>query len=441
MLDYKTSRHASRPRRRKRLLILFLAVLGGGALLVNHSATVTDTEAHTQASFFAPEPSLAPPPEPEIRREIIEGTIHPGETLSNLLGEYCSPAELHELSVRSRPVFPLSSICAGQPYRLIVNDGALERFEYDINRNDQFIIHRGEEKLEVSRIPIEYETRVELIRGHITSSLYDAVASSGERSELAVRLADIFAYDVDFLRDVRSGDSFQVVIEKRQRDGVQAGYGQLLAAEFNNQGRTFQAFRFQADKNSSAYYDAAGRSLRKAFLKAPLSFTRISSGFSMKRFHPITKSWKAHPAIDYAAPTGTPVMAIGNATIKEIGRTSNNGNYIKLSHTNGYESMYLHLNGFAKGMQRGKRVEQGQVIGYVGSTGLATGPHLCFRMTQNGKPINPTTIKSVPSAPLGNEALGRFKAQISPLLAMFEGREVEVAELADESSAAGENQL
>jgi murein DD-endopeptidase MepM/ murein hydrolase activator NlpD len=435
MLDYKTPRPASRPRRRKRLFILLLAMLGGGALLINHSPTVTDTEAHTPAVFSAPQA----PPEPEDRREIIEGTIHPGETLSNLLGEYCSPAELHDLSVRSRPVFPLSSICAGQPYRLTVNDGALERFEYDINRNDQFIIQRGEDKLELSRIPIEYEISTELVRGHITSSLYDAVASIGERSELAVRLADIFAYDVDFLRDVRSGDSFQVVIEKRRRDGAPAGYGQLLAAEFNNQGRTFQAFRFEERKDAVAYYDADGKALRKAFLKAPLSFTRISSGFTMKRFHPITKSWKAHPAIDYAAPTGTPVMAIGNATIKEIGRTSNNGNYIKLSHTNGYETMYLHLNGFAKGMQKGKRVEQGQVIGYVGSTGLATGPHLCFRMTHNGKPVNPQTIKSMPSAPLAKESLGRFKAQIAPLLAMLEGREVEVAELVDPPPATEED--
>jgi murein DD-endopeptidase MepM/ murein hydrolase activator NlpD len=429
MLDYKTPRSVSRPRNRKRLLIL-LAVLGGGALLLNYFPAVNDTEAHTPAAIAA----LEPPPIPEIRRETIEGTIHPGETLSSLLGEYCSPAELHDLSVRSRPVFPLSSICAGQSYRLTVTDGTLERFEYDINRNDQFIIHRNEEQLEVTRVPIEYEVSTELVRGRITSSLYDAVASSGERSELAVRLADIFAYDVDFLRDVRSGDSFQVVIEKRLRDGVPAGYGQLLAAEFNNQGRTFQAFRFEERKDAVAYYDADGKALRKAFLKAPLSFTRISSGFSMKRFHPITQSWKAHPAIDYAAPTGTPVMAVGNATIIDIGRTSGNGNYIKLSHTNGYTSMYLHLNGFAKGMQKGKRVNQGQVIGYVGSTGLATGPHLCFRMTQNGKPVNPQTIKSMPSAPLGKESLGRFKAQTAPLLAMLEGREIEVAHVTDETS-------
>jgi murein DD-endopeptidase MepM/ murein hydrolase activator NlpD len=433
MLDYKASRHVSRSINRKRLFIL-LAVLAGGALTIYNLPSVTDTEAHTPAVISSPRTAAE-----EEALKIIEGTIHPGETLSNLLGEYCSPAELHDISKRSRPVFPLSSICAGQSYRLTINDGALERFEYDINNNDQFIIHRGQEKLELSRVPIEYEVSTELVRGHITSNLYDAVASSGEGAELAVRLADIFAYDVDFLRDLRSGDSFQVVIEKRRREGQPAGYGQLLAAEFNNQGRTFQAFRFEERKDSPAYYDAAGKALRKAFLKAPLSFTRISSGFTMKRFHPITQSWKAHPAIDYAAPTGTPVMAVGNATIIDIGRSSGNGKYVKLSHTNGYTSMYLHLSGFAKGMQQGKRVNQGQVIGYVGSTGLATGPHLCFRMTQNGKPVNPQTIKSMPSAPLGKEALGRFKSQITPLLAMLEGRGTEVSNLADQPSVKEES--
>ena len=162
----------------------------------------------------------------------------------------------------------------------------------------------------------------------------------------------------------------------------------------------------------------------KAFLRAPLSFTRISSGYSLHRFHPITKTWKAHPAIDYAAPVGTPIKTVGDGTIYEIGYNRFNGNYIKIRHNNGYVSIYLHMCRFSRGMRRYKRVSQGQVIGYVGATGLATGPHLCFRMRKNGAPINPNKIKSAAAAPISKKHLSEFESSIRPLIADLRGGEV-----------------
>ena len=262
------------------------------------------------------------------------------------------------------------------------------------------------------------------MRGTISSSLFDAVSALGENAELAINLADIFAYDIDFIRDLRHGDTFQAVVEKRFRKGNPAGYGRVLAAEFTNQGKTYRAFLFKDGDRAPAYYDAQGYSRRTAFLRAPLSYSRISSGFSMRRFHPVTKTWRAHPAIDYAAPTGTPIMTVGDGKIVDIGFTNGNGNYIKIRHSNGYETMYLHMSRFAKGMKQGRRVNQGEVIGYVGATGLATGPHLCFRMTRNGAPVNPPTVRSAAASPVSPERLGDFKAAIVPLTAHLEGREI-----------------
>jgi murein DD-endopeptidase MepM/ murein hydrolase activator NlpD len=219
-------------------------------------------------------------------------------------------------------------------------------------------------------------------------------------------------------------------VEKRYRDGSPAGYGKILAAQFTNQGETFQAFLYKDGDQRAAYFDENGKGLRKAFLRAPVSFSRISSGFSLRRFHPITKTWKAHPAIDYAAPTGTPIMAIGNGTISKIGFTKYNGNFIKLKHNNGMESLYLHMSRFAKNMKSGKRVSQGQAIGFVGSTGLATGPHLCFRMYKGGRPINPAKLKSVSVEPVSKANMAEFKNSISPLIARLEGEPSSATRLA-----------
>jgi len=374
--------------------------------------TVTNTEANTAAPVVPP-----PPPIPEIHKEIVRGTIASGDTISALLGDFFSAAEIHELNKQCKPVFPLSRLSAGQPYRLCLSDENFERFENDIDQDEQLIISREAETFSIEKIPIPYTTEIARVRGTIESSLFEAVTSTGESDVLAMNLADIFAWDIDFILDIRKGDSFQALVEKRYRDGQPAGYGRVLAAEFTNQGTTFQAFLYKDGDRHLDYYDADGQSLRKAFLKAPLSFSRISSGFTMRRFHPITKTWKSHPAIDYAAPTGTPIKSVGDGVIIKKGYTRGNSNYVKIRHNSSYETIYLHMKAFAKGIATGKRVAQGQRIGYVGSTGLATGPHLCFRMYKNGAPVNPTRVKAPATKPVSEANKADFNSQVAKLMA------------------------
>lgn len=414
---------SARPRRSLVVLLAVVLALGAGVLVLR--LLVPQLEARTN-----PVEISAPPPQVEVHRKVVEGTIQPGDTITGLLGDYFNPQQLHDLATTSRKVFPLTRICAGQPFKLCLQDNAVERFEYDIDRDNQLIIQPNETGFDVAQVPIAYTVRTDLVRGTITTSLFEAVTESGENAELAIALADIFAWDIDFIRDIRVGDAFEAIVEKRFRDGQPAGYGRILAAQFINQGDHYDAFLFQDGDRPPAYFDADGNSLRKAFLRAPLAFSRISSGFSMRRFHPITKTWKSHPAIDYAAPTGTPIMAIGDGSIVKIGRTKYNGNYIKLRHTNGIESLYLHMSRFAKGMKQGKRVAQGQVIGFVGATGLATGPHLCFRMYKSGAPLNPSKLKTASASPVSSANLPAFKALAGELLAALEGRQNLAAETA-----------
>ena len=403
------NRRKASPRWRFWLLLLLLLVL---IIPLSLRPSVTSTEANTAAPA-AP----APPPLPEIRKEVIEGTIAPGDTATALFSNFLTAADLHSLGLQSKAIYPLSRLTAGQPYRLSLIDDTFERFEYDIDRDEQLIITRADGGYRIKRVPIPYKTTTEVVRGTIDSSLFEAVTGIGESDVLAMNLADIFAWDIDFILDIRKGDSFEALVEKRYRDGQPAGLGRILAAKFNNQGTTFLAVFFQDGDKSPDYYDEKGQSLRKAFLKAPLSFSRISSGFTMRRFHPITKTWKAHPAIDYAAPTGTPIMSVGDGTIIKKGYTRGNGNYVKIRHNNSYETLYLHMKGFAKGIAEGKRVTQGQTIGYVGSTGLATGPHLCFRMYKNGSAVNPNKVKVASADPVSKKNRTEFDALTGELLA------------------------
>ena len=369
----------------------------------------------------------------EIVKKEIEGTIKKGDTISVLLGNYLNTKQILQLAQQSKNIFPLSRLCIGQPYKLFLIDGQFDSFLYDIDRNEQLLIHRHENEFDISRISIGYDVTTEVVNGTITSNLFDAVAKIGEEAELAINLADIFGWDIDFILDIREGDAFHAVVEKRFREGRPAGYGRILAAEFINQGKSYRAILFSDGNGNSDYYDPEGRNLRKAFLKAPLSFSRISSGFTMRRFHPITKTWKAHPAIDYVAPIGTPIKTVGEGKVVRIGYTKGNGNFIEIHHSNGYSTLYLHMSQFARGVKKGKRVKQGQIIGYVGATGLATGPHLCFRMRNDGIPVDPTKV-NIPSPPaVSSENMAEFRTLASPLLSQLKGDEIIQAMLASPS--------
>lgn len=406
-------------RRRSRWLsaLLLIVCLAGAGLL-----TVTLTRESPPEQVMAANSPSEKAASSEDREKTIKGSIQSGDTMSSLLRDLFTPKEIQELALQCREVYPLTKISAGQPYKLSLEGGDFKRFAYDINCDDQLVICRDQDGFAVSREPIKYVVKQVAVRGTIESSLFQAVVDIGESDGLALQLADIFAWDIDFFHDIRVGDSFEAVVEKRHRNGRPSGNGRLLAANFTVQGQTYQAFYFRDGNRPPGFYDQDGRSLRKAFLKAPLSFGRISSGYDMRRLHPITKRIKPHPAIDYAAPTGTPVHSVGSGAISFAAYKRYNGNCVKIKHPNGWVTMYNHLSRFGKNIQKGKKVKQGELIGYVGSTGLSTGPHLDFRMYRNGKPVNPLKVKSPPATPVSRANLARFKAMVADRVALMENQ-------------------
>ncbi|MCW8860079.1 MAG: M23 family metallopeptidase [Deltaproteobacteria bacterium] len=399
---------------RQIVAISALVLIAGVALLLLSSGPSTELEAReTPVKVNAP-----PPPQPV--REELRNTVPSGSSITALLGDYFTPQEIHKLNQQSSEIFPFTKISAGQPYRIITLDGQFDSFIYEIDTEEQLVISRTADQVIMERQDIIYDVIVAPVHGLIKTSLFDAIHEINEKPELAYILADIFGWDINFILDLRVGDSFQALVQKRYREGQMAGYGRVLAAEFVNQGQSFKAFRFKDGDQKVSFYNEKGENLRKAFLKAPLSFTRISSGYTMRRLHPITKVWKAHPAIDYAAPVGTPVKTVGDGSITRKGNDRGNGRYLEVTHSNGYKTMYLHLKGFPRGIAKGKRVTQGQVIGYVGSSGLSTGPHLDFRMKRHGKPINPLKLKAPAAKSVSKEHLGEFEVLIAPLVAQLE---------------------
>jgi murein DD-endopeptidase MepM/ murein hydrolase activator NlpD len=224
---------------------------------------------------------------------------------------------------------------------------------------------------------------------------------------LALQLSDIFAWDIDFSTDLRNRDTFKIVAEALYRNGEFKKYGEIISAEFMNNGRTYHAYRFQVNGKAD-YFDDDGKSLKKAFLKAPLSFRRISSTFSRGRFHPVLKIYRPHHGLDYAAPTGTPVSSVSDGTVVFAGRKGQYGKFIMVRHKNGYKTCYGHLSRIGKGIRKGVGVEQGEVIGYVGSTGLATGPHLHYEIRINNRPVNPLTVKLPDGDPIPRSLMAEF---------------------------------
>lgn len=341
--------------------------------------------------------------------DVNEGVVAPGDTASKILSEYLDPKDIDCFAQACKAVFPLTGLQAGRPYVIAKANDAFRKFEYQINRDQKLIVVKRDNGFQADKITLDYDIKVAQVEGEITHSLFGAVTSQGETSELAVRLADVFAWEVDFIRDIRQGDRFKVLVEKKYRNGKVVGYGKLLAAEFINQGDTYEGYLFEDTDGRPGYYTAEGKNLRKAFLKAPLKFSRISSGFSMSRLHPILRIRRPHPGIDYAAPTGTPVKAVANATVTYVGWNKGGGRTVKLRHNGGYETTYMHLSRYAHGLKKGKKITQGDVIAYVGSTGLSTGPHLDFRVKKNGSYINPKKIKNTRSEPLTKAQMAEFR--------------------------------
>ncbi len=345
--------------------------------------------------------------------KVIKRVVKKGDTASCLLNRYLPLKTIYEINRQSQDIFPLHHIKKGQPYKIILHEGNLAGFEYEINKEDRLVIQKENNIFSINKMPIDYDVNLEVVSSTIAYSLFEAVRKAGEGCELAWKLSDIFAWDIDFIRDIRPNDQFQVLVEKRYQNGKLAGYGKVQAAFFTNRGTVFKAFLHKDSKGVSGYYDEKGNSLQKAFLKAPLEFSRISSKFTHKRMHPILKEYRSHPAVDYAAPMGTPIKTVGDGVITGIGYSKTMGNHVIIRHPNGYITRYYHMSKFAKGMKKNKKVLQGEVIGHVGMTGYATGPHLCFRMEKNGTLVDPLTHESPSATPINPYEMEQFltKAQ------------------------------
>jgi len=284
------------------------------------------------------------------------------------------------------------------------------------------LVRHGDE-IRCERIEEPLTSDVLRLEGEITSSLFEAVEAAGGRPELAVQMAEIFQWDIDFLRDIRRGDRFVVVADLQTVNGSFYRYGTVFACRFVNGGRVLDAIAYPDSEGDIGYYDLEGQPLRKMFLRSPLKFSRITSRFSGSRFHPVLKRRMPHYGVDYGAPVGTPVRVTAGGSVTFVGRKSGAGRMVTVRHANSFETNYLHLSRYGAGIRKGARVSQGQVIGFVGSSGLSTGPHLDYRVKQGGRWINPLTIASPPAKPLDEDRIQRYLPHALAVLALLEGRE------------------
>lgn len=314
----------------------------------------------------------------------------------------------------------LDRLRPGESLHFTHKDGELFGLQRRLSDAETLEVTRAAEGLKANVVENPLETRTRIVGGRIYSSLFEAVEGAGAHEQTAVALADIFGWDIDFVLDVRPGDSFVVTYEEIWRDGRYLKDGPVLAASFVNQGHEYRAVRYTDPAGATSYYAPDGRSMRRAFLRAPLEFSRVSSGFNTVRLHPILHRIRAHKGVDYAAPIGTPVRAAGDGTVRFAGVLGGYGNLVEIEHTNSITTVYGHLSHFAHGIRRGTRVTQGTVIAYVGMTGLATGPHLHYEYRVNGIFMNPQEVVLPPAAPISAAYSGDFHAQTDPLLASLD---------------------
>jgi murein DD-endopeptidase MepM/ murein hydrolase activator NlpD len=350
----------------------------------------------------------------------VEGEVPRGTSLEYLLRDNgLAQAAATRVIAAVREVFDPRQLRASQPFTLVSSvEGVLRLFEYEIDA-DRFlriVAMPGAARLRAEVLPIpktlEYATAAGVI-GESTPSLWQAMATTGETPALSEAMARVFAGEIDFNTEIRLDDRFAVSFEKytREGEGHSPTYGTITAAEFQNDGRVVRAIRFQPPDGEAGYYDEEGRSLQRFFLRSPLEFDwRITSGFSTRRFHPVTGGYRPHLALDYGAPVGTPVLTVADGRVISATRDRANGNMVRIEHTQGYQTYYLHLSRFGDGIRAGARVTQGQTIGYVGQTGLATGPHLDYRIRKNGTFVNPLVEQRnmPPGDPIPDTAMPAF---------------------------------
>lgn len=318
--------------------------------------------------------------------------VKSGDTLYGILSDRFTPQEMAEITSNIKKDIKGFVLRPGMKLTL-EKDKVLLNAAID---KDVIIEKLADGTATVTVNIYEHDMMNVVVRGTIENNLFEAMYKAGEDAELAANLASIFEWEIDFFKDLRPGDRFVVLVEKKFIKDKYAGYGKILAADFYNQGKLKRAVYYNDGGKNKGYYNEKGEGLERGFLRVPLNYSRISSRYSTSRLHPVLGYHRPHYGVDYAAPTGTPVKATASGIVKIKSRSKGNGNYIALRHPNGYETFYLHLNGFNRAIRQGSHVEQGQIIGYVGSTGYSTGPHLDYRIRKNGKWLNPLKFVATP---------------------------------------------
>jgi murein DD-endopeptidase MepM/ murein hydrolase activator NlpD len=302
----------------------------------------------------------------------------------------------------------------------LTTDGHLKNLNSKLSDLESISLSKTDKGYAFKRELVKPDVRSAYARGVINSSLSQSAQRAGLPYSLAMDMANVFGYDIDFAEDIRRGDEFEVVYEQKVVNGKPIANGNILSARFINRGKTFTAVRYTNKQGATSYYTADGNSMRKAFIRTPVDFARISSGFSMGRRHPILNKIRAHKGVDYAAPRGTPIKAAGDGRVMLAGRHGGYGNAVIIQHGNSYKTLYGHMQGFAKGVRTGTSVKQGQIIGYIGTTGLSTGPHLHYEFQVNGRHVNPLSIKTAMADPIARAEKQRFLQQSKPLLARMD---------------------
>ncbi|GIX31508.1 MAG: hypothetical protein KatS3mg124_1980 [Porticoccaceae bacterium] len=353
----------------------------------------------------------------------LDAQVQPGDSLSAILVRLgIGAGEAYALMEARGPTEVLRRLAPGERISVLLGaDGALVELVYERSKLEAYRFFREEDGFRGERLARAAERAIALRAGTIRQSLFVDGARAGLSAAQILELANIFAWDVDFALDVRAGDRFSVLLEEHFVDGEKAGPATILAAEFVNRGRHYRAVRHETQDGQVDYYDPQGRPMRKAFLRAPLDFTRVSSNFDPNRLHPIFKTRRPHRGVDYAAPAGTPVYAAGAGKVVASGYSRGNGNYVVIRHGRAYTTKYLHLQ--KRLVRTGENVRQRQVIGTVGSTGYATGPHLHYEFLIDGRHVDPRTVRLPQAEPLAGAELARFRRLALPLLAQLEALE------------------
>jgi murein DD-endopeptidase MepM/ murein hydrolase activator NlpD len=401
---------------------IIVSVLLGAGAIVDGRAILQRRAAESE---FRNQIELARVESDRIRAEVVLArakNIPRGENLAGALQQFgLSAVEVTDATAAAQRAYNLRQLRAGNTITVGRSvEGTLREIDYKIDADRMLHIVPQSQGFSAEVREIPTHTEVAVVSGRLEDSLFNAVEDAGESAEVAMRMGQIFGYDLDFYTDPRRGDTFRLVIEKKKYDhGETAGYGRILAAEYVNGSRKYQSLLFHDPSGRQAYYTADGKSLQKAFLRSPLKFgAPVTSHFSKARFHPILKTYRPHLGTDYGAPSGTPVQTIGGGRVVFAGRKGGDGNMVHVAHSNGYETYYLHLSRIF--VHEGQRVEIGKTIGLVGMTGLATGPHLDFRISQKGQFRNFETLGLPPSDPVNKKDWAEFAAARAKWLPVME---------------------